>query len=142
MNAAQIIAAVPYGRQPETDVEVVARAYDLIDRYGLASRHAGYGSHTEGFSLEGGVYEALMVRDDFFSLREAPERVYHLSDAVFQLLAAALGKPGLKPGKAQTVVIETSYAWATESRYGTGRTQALELLSTVFAELAESAVAA
>lgn len=138
MNAA-IRAAVPYGRIPATDIELVARAYDLINGYGLAPYRAGYGSYHEGFSIEGAVFEALKVRDDWLSLREAPESVYRRSDTLFGLLAAALGQPGLKPGKAQTVVIEASDAWAADPD---GRDRALELLSTVFAELTEAVRAA
>lgn len=134
MNAA-ILAAVPYGRLPDTPAELVARAYDLIYAYGLAGYRAGYGSYTEGFSIEGAVFEALKLREDWMSLREAPEAVYRRTDAAFQLLAAALGQPGLKPGKAQTVVIEASDTWAAQPD---GRNQALDLLNLVFAELTEA----
>jgi hypothetical protein len=139
MSTAQILAAAPTGRRPETTIELVARAYDLIDRYGLAGRHAGYGSYTDGLSIEGAVYDALGLREDFFNLSEAPAVVYRRADDAFLLLAAALGTPGLKPGRAQALVIRTSQDWASESRYGSGRGQALELLATVFAELTEAA---
>ena len=136
-TARQLLAA---GRFPENPAEIVARAWDLIDRYGHAG--PGYGSHTLGFSLQGAVYEAFNLIDNDLWLRDGPDVIFHQCDEVFQLIAAALGRPGCRLREAMEMVIKVSADWTTSTRWGESRTQVMELLATVHAELTEPVQAA
>jgi hypothetical protein len=128
---------------PNTPTEVVKRASDLIDRYGFDSR--GFGDHHTGFSLEGAIYDALGLVDTFYHLRDLYDLtdngkfLYDLADTVFVLLAAAMGKISVRKGRAHLAVIEGSRVLGElpGGRRGAGKTEALSLLATVAAELAE-----
>lgn len=120
----------PNGRWPETTAETIARAHRLICRHGFTGD--GFGDTNGGYSLEGAVYAAHGLLESFCTLHDAPTPVYAQCDDAFCLIAAALGQPGLKPGKALAAVMGASIAWGDD-----GQQQAMRLLETVFCELTD-----
>lgn len=118
---------------PDTVPAVLEAARDRIARHGLWGRDCG--NDNLGYSIEGAVFDVLGMVDPFggevYDRTPRGKRILGLADDANVALAAALGRPGLRPGKATAVLMEQSLTWALDGgrRGERGYLAALHLFS-------------